>query len=513
MASSKVKTTTTEKGSTVADLSKSQIKQMQTALQKAGYDVGSTGADGVWGEKTAQAVSAWKKDTGNSNTAGNTIGVSNYNKLVGNTSSKSGSSSGGSGGSSKNTNTQTQTQLSTATPYSYSQEELDAAVAAAKAEAETAAEEAYTSEYANDLANQQQNALDNLQDTYNINASQLANIYKQQAQAANESADDEARQQYILYKQSKDKLGEQLSSQGITGGASETALNSILNAYTTGLATNEKARQNALTELGNTYQNDLTDLQAQLSTDKADINNTYGAAIAGAEEDERNEQEEAAKAYAEQQAAADVATWNASVQAKINEVNPKYIWTDSDGRLHWSNSESTANIAKANGYKISTRSGVSDSVAEWNKSVSAKIKEVNPKYTWTDSDGKLHWSNDQATANTAKASGYKVTTRTDAKSSSNSSKKKVVKSSGGGDDEGKKVIDDPFGNDEKAIAKSIPSSILQNTATARYGNSTYGQKTASKGVQEALAYIKKQYQNKKITEEQANYLIKKYATS
>lgn len=306
------------------------------------------------------------------------------------------------------------------------------------AQAEAAAAQAAADEANNTLAayyeNAKQNALDNAQDTYNINASQLANIYNQQAAAANEDADDAARQQYILYKQSKDKLGEQLSSQGITGGASETALNSILNAYTSGLATNEKARQNALTELGNTYQNDLTDLQAQLANDKAGIDSSYDSAIANAKAQEQEDAEEAAKAYAEQQAAADVAKWNESVQKKINEVNPKYTWTDDDGKLHWSNTESAANTAKAMGYKVATSSGVTSSAAEWNKSVSAKIKEVNPKYTWTDSDGKLHWSNDQATANTAKASGYKVTTRADEKttsssSSSNSSKKKVTSTS------------------------------------------------------------------------------------
>ena len=101
-----LKTTTTSKGSTVANAStmtSSQIKTMQKALQKAGYNVGSTGADGIWGANTAAALAQWKKDTGNSNTAGNSIGVSNYNKLVNNTSSGSSSSSksGSSSSSSK----------------------------------------------------------------------------------------------------------------------------------------------------------------------------------------------------------------------------------------------------------------------------------------------------------------------------------------------------------------------------------------------------------------------------
>jgi hypothetical protein len=106
------KTTTTKKGATVATgstMTKSEVKAMQTALQKAGYSVGSSGADGIYGKDTAAAVAKWKADTGNSNTAGWSIGTSNYNKLVNGTStstSKTGSSSGSSsGGSSGSTGT------------------------------------------------------------------------------------------------------------------------------------------------------------------------------------------------------------------------------------------------------------------------------------------------------------------------------------------------------------------------------------------------------------------------
>lgn len=333
------------------------------------------------------------------------------------------------------------------------------------------------SAYADDLAAQQQAALGNLDNVYNVNASKLASIYNQQKALADADADDEARQQYILYKQSKDALGEQLSSQGITGGASETALNSILNAYSTGLATNEKARQSALTELGNTYQNDLSDLQAQLTSDKANIYNTYGTAIAQAKEaarqDAEEDAEEAAAHYEAQQKAADVAKWNESVQKKINEVNPKYTWTDDDGKLHWANTESIANTAKAMGYKVTTSSGVTSSVAEWNKSVSAKIEEVNPKYTWTDSDGKLHWSNNQSTANIAKASGYKVTTRTDKKTTSSSSSSNSTKTTSSTKD------DNPFSNSSSGDSKADYNKVLK-TAVAMYSiNSTLGPSNAA----------------------------------
>ena len=42
----------------------SDVKQLQNALIQAGYDVGSAGADGVYGSKTAAAVKQYQKDNG-----------------------------------------------------------------------------------------------------------------------------------------------------------------------------------------------------------------------------------------------------------------------------------------------------------------------------------------------------------------------------------------------------------------------------------------------------------------
>ena len=342
--------------------------------------------------------------------------------------------------------------------------------AEAQAAAEAQADQEAADAYAAQIQDNWDNALDAANNAYDINAEQLKNIYNQSINQTNQNADDAARQQYILYKQGKNKLGEQLSSQGITGGASETALNSLLNSYSGNLATNEAARQSSLTEAGNEYQNDLASLQAQLQNDKASINNSYGNALADAqaeaEADKEAENAAVLEAYQNSLNQASIDKWNASVQKKISEVNPKYIWTDDEGKLHWSNVESTANIAKSR--------------------------------------------------------GYKVTTRTDAKttSSTSTSKKKITSSSSKdtSDNSAKKVVsdDDPFNTgtakSDTEVAKSIPTAIRQTAAAMRYGNSTYGQLTASKGIEQALAYIKKQYQNKKITEAQANYLIKMYAT-
>lgn len=62
-------------------MSSSDVKKMQNALINAGYSVGKSGADGIWGKDTAAALSAYKKATGGSNTYGNSIGNETFNKL------------------------------------------------------------------------------------------------------------------------------------------------------------------------------------------------------------------------------------------------------------------------------------------------------------------------------------------------------------------------------------------------------------------------------------------------
>lgn len=71
-------------------MSSSDIKTMQNALIKAGYSVGSSGADGIWGKDTAAALSAYKKDTGGSNSSGYSVGNETFKKLYGTGGSNSG---------------------------------------------------------------------------------------------------------------------------------------------------------------------------------------------------------------------------------------------------------------------------------------------------------------------------------------------------------------------------------------------------------------------------------------
>lgn len=206
------------------------------------------------------------------------------------------------------------------------------------------------------IQNQWNMALGGAQDLYNTNAGQLGNVYNQGVNQANQAAEDAARQQYIVYKQNKNKLAEQLSSSGITGGASETALNSILNAYSSGLASNNSALQESLAKLGNEYQGDLSSLMAQLQQSQAAINNQYGQMQA---EDLANQKKQLAEsqasmleAYLQREQQKKINDWNSRVSANIQSKNPTWVYTDTNGRLHYTNSKATAAAAKAQGYKV-----------------------------------------------------------------------------------------------------------------------------------------------------------------
>lgn len=369
-------------------MSSSEIKKMQNALIKAGYNVGSTGADGIWGKNTSAAISQFKKDTGGSNTYGNTIGNETFKKLYGtsNSSSNSSSKSGSSNNTVKwDTNDEAQkayqNMLKTGNTEAQGiQSQWDSAAAAAE--------------------NSYSNSLSNLNNSYNANVSQ-----------ANMSADDAARQQYIAYMQNKNKLGEQLSAQGITGGASETALNSILNAYSTALNSNEGSRQAALADLASSYQDDLTGLNQTLNSSLADINSQYGSAYADAVNAYQSALD-AAKLASDKETS--INNWNTNVANRIASVKPTYVWTDDIGKLHWSNKKSSAQAAEAAGYNIISSSDFIDAHSSKSSSGSSSSSSSSSSSKSSKSSYEDIWGNSTSNKST--------------KSSTSSSKKTGKKS-------------------------------------------------------------------------------------
>ena len=368
------------KGSTSA----SDVKKMQQSLKNKGYYKGNV--DGIWGSGTSSALSAYKAATGGSNSYGNSFGKETTDKLYGTKSSGAKSSSSGakSGiGFIKNV-----IKSVSNNPVAYGTAYYNALTSGGM---NPIGSDRLTADP--NIQNQWDMALSGAQDVYNTNAGQLGNVYDQGVNQANQAAEDAARQQYIAYKQNKNKLAEQLSSSGITGGASETALNSILNAYSSGLASNNSALQESLAKLGNEYQGDLSSLMAQLQQSQAAINNQYGQMQA---EDLANQKKQLAEsqisaldAYLQRQQQKKINDWNANVSAKIESKNPTYVYTDTNGRLHYTNSKATAAAAKAQGYKVVENKKKNSST----KKSTTKSTTKSTKKNSTKSDYSSVWGN------------------------------------------------------------------------------------------------------------------------
>lgn len=82
-------------------------------------------------------------------------------------------------------------------------------------------------------------------------------------QQLNDSTDRALREAYINRMQSQRNLQQQLTAQGLNGGASETTTASMLNNYGNARNALETERQRQLTALQQTYQNNLAQLDAQ----------------------------------------------------------------------------------------------------------------------------------------------------------------------------------------------------------------------------------------------------------
>ena len=344
--------------------STSDVKSIQKALKDQGYYKGNV--DGVWGNQTSSALSNYKRDTGGSNTYGNSYGNETLRKLfpTSGSSSSRGSSSGRGGSSSSSSNRGNS---------SGSLMKGVLGMVSNIAKNPTQASQAYLKYLQSggnpigsenlvadpNIKQQWDDALAASQQYYDNGIGQLGNIYSSGAEQANLNADDMARQQYILYKQNKNRLAEQLSTNGITGGASETALNSILNAYSSNLSQNEAARQAALASLRNEYQSGMSDLLGQLQQNQANINSQYGQLqrddLANQRAQLADSQKSAFESYLENKSANSVNNWNAKVSANIQAKNPRFVYTDNNGRLHYTNSQTTAATAKAQGYTVVDR--------------------------------------------------------------------------------------------------------------------------------------------------------------
>ena len=137
-----------------------------------------------------------------------------------------------------------------------------AAAAALEAQRRAAAQAAYDRSMAalNSSYNTMQNSL---KGNYNSTLGQLEQNYNAGVAGVNKQADNAQQQAYINYMMNKRDMGQQLAAQGLSGGASESALAGMYNNYGNSRNTIDSGRNDSLADLMNDWNtNKASALQA-----------------------------------------------------------------------------------------------------------------------------------------------------------------------------------------------------------------------------------------------------------
>lgn len=110
------------------------------------------------------------------------------------------------------------------------------------------------------------------EEAYQRSAAQQKANYEYGQGELNRATDNALQQAYINRMLQQRNLAQQLSAQGLNGGASETTTAGMLNNYNNSRNALETERQNQLASLANTYQNNMAQLENQrASGDAADL--------------------------------------------------------------------------------------------------------------------------------------------------------------------------------------------------------------------------------------------------
>lgn len=196
------------------------------------------------------AQDTWNKLTGQGSSG---TGIShNWNVY---NHSKPESSSGGSSGSSGGGGASAPAY----DPYAAYQAQLQAIYEEqrrAAEEAERRKREAAQAAYDRNMAalgNAYQNQLSGLKQNYESTLGTLENDYNLGVDGVNKQADNAQQQAYINYMMSKRDLGQQMSAQGLSGGAAESTLAGLHNEYGNSRNTIDSGRNDNLASLKNSY--------------------------------------------------------------------------------------------------------------------------------------------------------------------------------------------------------------------------------------------------------------------
>ena len=148
-----------------------------------------------------------------------------------------------------------------------------AAAAALEAQRRAAAQAAYDRSMA--ALNNSYNTMKNgLNSNYDSTLGQLEQNYNTGVSGVNKQADNAQQQAYINYMMNKRDMGQQLAAQGLSGGASESALAGMYNNYGNSRNTIDSGRNDSLADLMNdwnankasalqAYNNQLSEMEMQ----------------------------------------------------------------------------------------------------------------------------------------------------------------------------------------------------------------------------------------------------------
>lgn len=117
-------------------------------------------------------------------------------------------------------------------------------------------------------------------EAYQKAAAAQQSAYQNNVNQLNGATNNALREAYINRMLSQRNLQQQLSAQGISGGASESTQASMLNNYESSRNDLEQERQNQLANLMQTYQNNMAALEQQRASGQSASLNQYQLALA-----------------------------------------------------------------------------------------------------------------------------------------------------------------------------------------------------------------------------------------
>ena len=118
------------------------------------------------------------------------------------------------------------------------------------------------------------------QRAYDAAAAAQRQQYENGVRNVNSAAEKALQDAYVNKMQNQRTMNQGLTAQGMTGGASETALSRLLNSYDNSRASTENARLENLANLENTYLNNMASLRGILSNGQAGDISQYISNIA-----------------------------------------------------------------------------------------------------------------------------------------------------------------------------------------------------------------------------------------